>query len=141
MKNKNPRRIKFYQFSVFLILSFYCIPQLHATINNRSIVCGEITNFDDPYDLPPLEMISYHPFIIEGQKSPQYIERDGKFKFVVNNHFACEVYFAFGSHNFSVYTNPGDSIYLIIDVTLLTDSLVVSDIGNLITISSPNQTL
>ncbi len=107
-----------------LITLFLCagvILPMHGNPMQKTIISGVITNFEDPYDLPAIELYNYMPFISEWNTYSQFIEKDGVFRFEFEQMHSRGIMIKF-KEMFSVYANPGDSIYINIDARMLSDT-------------------
>lgn len=106
---------------------------------NPTIIEGIVTEFDDPYDLPAMELFEFMPFNVEWEVNSCFIESDGAFRFEFEQLYPQGILIKF-KEMFSVYANPGDSIYLIIDAGMLDDtSNTIGYENNYIQIKSENQ--
>lgn len=104
----------------------------------KTIICGVVTNFDDPLDLPTVELFNYMPFIREWNKYNCFIEEDGAFYFEIDQFYPTEIMLRFKT-GFSIYSYPGDSIFLVIDAGIVSDTSKTHLAHKYIDISSPNQ--
>lgn len=105
----------------------------------KTIIKGVITNFEDPYDLPAVELFSYMPFNGEWNTYSCFIESDGAFRFEFEQLYPVEIMVKF-REMFTVYAFSGDSIYLTIDARMLSDTSNTMGFENkYIQIASPNQ--
>ncbi len=137
---KKPIFLKFHFFAI--LASVFYIGVSHTTYANpmqKTIIAGVITNFENPHDLPALELINYMPFISEWNTYSEFIEQDGTFHIVFEQLYPKGIMVRF-KEMFSVYSYPGDSIYLTIDARLLSDTTKIRGYeSNYIKINSPNQ--
>jgi len=111
----------------------------HGNPIQKTLICGVVTNFEDPYELPPLELIKYMPFISEWNIYSCFIEKDGVFRFEFEQLYPAGIMIKF-KEMFSVFANPGDSIHLLIDAGMLSDTSDTRGFEySYIQISSPKQ--
>jgi len=88
---------------------------------NKTIIEGIVTEFDDSYDLPVIELYEYMPFNGEWETHSCFIGSDGAFRFEFEQLYPLGILIKF-KELFSVYAQPGDSIYLNVDAGLLNDT-------------------
>ena len=72
--------------STLIITLIFCtgvILPLHGNTIQKTIISGVVTNFEDPYDLPSIELFNYMPLISEWNTHSQFIEKDGVFRFEI----------------------------------------------------------
>ena len=129
------------QFSV-LLTCILCLGILSCEQDDplqKTIIKGIITEFNNPYDLPAVELIDFMPFNGEWEISSCFIESDGAFRFEFEQLYPQGIYIKF-KEMFSVYAHPGDSIFLTIDARMLSDtSNTVGFENEYIQIVCPNQ--
>ena len=105
----------------------------------KTIIEGIITEFDDPYDIPAIDLFEFMPLSGEYKKQSFFIESDGTFRFEFEQLYPLDIYILF-KEMFSIYAQPGDSIYLTIDARMLTDTSNTLGFENkYIQIQCPNQ--
>ncbi len=120
MKQLYLRKIR----SVILLASFFftgCAQAPGANPIQKTIIRGGITNFEDPSELPALELFNFMPFISEWDLQSRYIKQDGAFQFEFVHLYPMDIMITF-RELFSVYAHPGDSIFLSIDARMLFDT-------------------
>lgn len=120
MKHKNLLTIQ-YAILLAFILCLGAIQSANANPMQKTIISGMITNFEDHYDLPALELINSMPFILERNTYSYFIEHDGVFRFEIEQLYPKEIMIKFKGM-FTVYAHPGDSIFLTIDAGMLSDT-------------------
>jgi len=138
MKQRNQTSIQ-----IALLLAFILSSGIYACHHSdpmqKTIISGVVTNFQDPYDLPALELINYMPFISEWNIHTCFIESDGYFRFEFEQLYPQGIMIKF-KEILSVYAHPGDSIYVTIDARMLSDSSKRMGFeNNYIRIVCPNQ--
>jgi len=105
----------------------------------KTIINGVVTNFEDPNDLPAVELINLMPFILDFNTYRCFIEQDGAFRFEFEQLYPTGIMIKF-EEMFTVYAQPGDSIFLTIDAAMLTDTTTINSYeAQYIHIDSPNQ--
>lgn len=105
----------------------------------KTIIKGIVTNFEDPYDLPSMELFNYMPLISEWNTHSRFIEKDGVFRFEIEQMHPTGIMIKF-KEMFSIYSNPGDSVYITIDARMLSDTSKTRGFENeYIQITCPNQ--
>ena len=127
---------------VVLLIFIYCLGICscnHGNPMQKTIIIGEVTNFEEPYDLPVIELFNSMPFIFKSNTLSCFIEQDGAFRFEIDQLYPYEIWFRF-KEMFTVYASPGDSINLIIDARMLADTSNTLGFENkYIQIQCPNQ--
>ncbi len=128
--------------SATLLVFILCVGVFQPIDGNpiqKTIINGWVTNFDDPFDLPAIELINYMPFIREWNTYSCFIEQDGVFRFEFEQLYPKEIMIKF-REMFSVFAYPGDSIYLTIDAMMLSDTSNTRNFEyNYIKVNCPNQ--
>ena len=105
----------------------------------KTIIKGIIAEFDDPYDLPAVELFEFMPLNGEWEKHSCFIESDGTFRFEFKQLYPQDIMIIF-KEMLSIYAQPGDSIYLTIDARMLSDTSITTGFeNNYIRIESPHQ--
>jgi len=105
----------------------------------KTIIKGVVTDFDDPYDLPAVELITFMPFNDEWYTFSCFIESDGAFRFEFEQLYPEGIMIKF-KEMFLVYAHPGDSIFVTIDARMLSDTSNTLGFENkYIQIESPKQ--
>lgn len=138
MKQRNHLRI----LSTVLLTLILCLGIYSCEYSDpmqKTIIKGVVTNFEDPNDLPAVELINFFPFINERNISSQFIDKDGVFRFEIEQMYPTEIMIKF-KEMFAVYSNPGDSVYITIDARMLSDTSKTWGFENeYIQIACPNQ--
>ena len=88
----------------------------HSDPMQKTIINGVVTNFEDPNDLPAVELINIKPFILGFNTYRCFIESDSAFRFEFEQLYPQGIMIKF-KERFTVYANPGDSISLTIDAS------------------------
>ena len=105
----------------------------------KTIITGVVTNFEDCYDLPAIELINYMPFISEWNTYSCFIKEDGAFRFEFEQMYPIGIMITF-KERFTVYANPGDSVYITINARMLSDTSKIRNFEKeYIQIACPNQ--
>lgn len=111
----------------------------HSDTMQKTVIKGVVTNFEDPYALPAVELINFMPFISEWNIYSCFIESDSVFRFEFEQLYPKEIMIKF-KENFTVYAYPGDSIFITIDAGMLLDTSKTMGYENkYIQIVCPNQ--
>jgi thiol-disulfide isomerase/thioredoxin len=128
--------------SVLLLACIFftgCAQAPGADPKQKTIICGVVTNFEDPSELPALELFNFMPFNGEWDVQSRFIEQDGAFQFEFEQMYPQEIMIKF-KDLVSVYAHPGDSIFVSIDAAMLSDtSNTIGFKNKYIQVGSPKQ--
>jgi thiol-disulfide isomerase/thioredoxin len=111
-----------FHFLIMLVLSPFIFTSLLANPPQKTIIRGMVINFDESAKLPILELLDFKPFMMEWNNDNQHINDDGMFCFEIEQLYPKEIFFNF-KKRFSIYSFPGDSIFLTIDAKMLSDTI------------------
>lgn len=106
---------------------------------------GVVSNFEDPYELPVMELHNFLPLISEWNTYSCFIEDDDTFSFEFELLYPTNISIIF-KEGITMYVRPGDSIFIWIDAGIISDTIGSGDIiskysriSKYVRISSPAQ--
>jgi thiol-disulfide isomerase/thioredoxin len=105
---------------VALLIFVLSYPTLGGTTNNdflndkRVVISGKILNQEKHPDNYTIKVLENDLVSSLGKDHTAFIKNDGSFKIEFNKSFSSDIYLEYGSL-FTVFVNPGDSIYIEMD--------------------------